>query len=129
MSGKPRSARYTAELIAVLTLYAVALIAMNVLDTEGWPQALRIALLLGPAAAAVLIVPVVLRFVATMDEFQRRVIAESCLVSMVVVGLTSFAYAFVQEPLGLPAIGLIWVWPALMGGAGLAQIPVRMRLS
>lgn len=121
--------RYMIELSSVFGVYTVALIVMNTVDADGWPTVLRIVLYLSPAIAALFIVPVVLRFVGTMDEFMRRVIAESCLVSMVVVGLASFAYAFVEEPLGLPQIGLIWVWPALMGVAGLAQVPVRMRLA
>lgn len=126
---KPRAGRYFFELSSVMVFYTAALIAANVLDTNNWSQFAQAGIWALPALAAILVVPVVLRFVGTLDEFQRRVVAESALVSMVVVGLATFAYAFIEEPLGLPQIGLIWVWPALMGVAGVAQIPVRMRLA
>jgi small-conductance mechanosensitive channel len=119
--------RYTRNLLTVFALYAVALVAANLVDMTGWPAPARLALNLAPAAAAILIVPVVLNFVASMDEVQRRIVTESCLVSMVVVGLGSFAYSFAQNAQELPAIDLVWIWPALIGVAGVAQIPVRMR--
>lgn len=120
--------RYTRNLLFVLAGYTLALVAANSIDTADWPLLARVTLALAPAAAAILIVPVVLNFVATMDEVQRRIISESCLVSMVVVGLGTFAYSFAENALALPEISLVWIWPALMGVAGLAQVPVKRRL-
>ena len=126
MNSAPR--RYTRNLIVIFALYGIALFVSNIIDVSNWHPNAQLVLAVSPAIAAALLVPAILSFVSTLDEFQRRVISESCLVSMVVVGLSSFAYSFVQGAHGLPEIGLVWVWPALIGVAGLAQIPVRIRL-
>ena len=119
--------RYMRDLTIVLAIYAAALIGTNMIDMTSWPAPARLLFALTPVIAAIFIVPVVLKFVAVLDEVQRRGIAESCLVSMLVVGLGTFAYSFAENALELPQIGLVWVWPALMGGAGVALIFVRKR--
>lgn len=125
---RPRLRRYLIELTGVVALYAAALVTLNLAPVADWPVSALLALALLPAGAAILLVAVVLRFVRTLDEVRRRVVTEAALAAMVLVGLASFAYAFVQEALGLPEIGLVWVWPALIACTRLAQAPISWRL-
>ena len=119
--------RYTVRLLGVVALYMAALFAINLVPSEGWPPAARFVFVLLPALAAGLVVPVVLSFVRSLDEVQRRILSEACLVSLTVVGLGSFACAFLVDAFGWPRPSLYWVWPALMGVTGVAQAFVCRR--
>ncbi|GGY47342.1 hypothetical protein [Parvularcula lutaonensis] len=123
-----RSKRYFREFSLAMGFYVVAIIIRGAVDLEAMPKPLSLTLLFAPVLATILVTIAILRAVFTMDEVQRRVITEACLVSMVIVGMGSFGYALVAEDLCLVEIDLIWVWPALIGVAGIAQCINTLRL-
>lgn len=128
LSGPFNLRRYLREFSLAMGFYMAAILLRGWLDLDAMPQAARLALILAPVLATVLVVVVILRAVFTMDEVQRRVLTEACLVAMVVVGMGSFCYALVAEDFGLPEVGLIWVWPALIGVAGVVHCINTFRL-
>lgn len=120
--------RYMTEFFPAMGLYMAAILGRGFADLEAMSPALRYALLFAPVLASIVVTVVILRAVFTMDEFQRRIITEACLVSMVVVGMGSFSYALVNDELALPDLSLIWVWPALIAVAGIAQCILTLRM-
>ncbi|MBB4658004.1 hypothetical protein [Parvularcula dongshanensis] len=124
---KAPARRYLARLSGVMALYFAALFAINLIPSEDWPVLFRGLFVLTPALAAVLIVPVVLDLVRSRDEVQQRIFTEACLVSLMIVGLGSFAYAFLVDAFGWPQPSLYWVWPALIGVTGAAQCVIKLR--
>lgn len=124
----PGIKRYLREFTIAMGLYVASILLRGYLDIDAMADPLRLALLFAPVVFTVLVVVVILRAVFTMDEVQRRIVTEACLVSMVAVGCGSFSYALVAEDVGWPEIGLIWIWPALIGVAGIAQCYLTLRM-
>ncbi|NNU15882.1 hypothetical protein HK107_06045 [Parvularcula sp. ZS-1/3] len=122
------SKRYMAEFIPAMGLYMAAILGRGFADLDAMAPALKYPLLFAPVLASIIVTIVILRAVFTMDEVQRRIITEACLVSMVIVGMGSFSYALVNGDLGLPDLSLIWVWPALIAVAGIAQCVLTLRM-
>ncbi|GGC95611.1 hypothetical protein [Aquisalinus flavus] len=124
---KKEATKYTIRMLAIFAFYTVSVIGINLLPADDMAPWMRIALSLIPVIPAIVMIFVILEFVRAMDEVQQRIITESCLVSLVVVGLASFSYGFLEGAIDVPPISMIWVFPALIGTAGIAQIFVRMR--
>jgi hypothetical protein len=93
------------------------------------PQWLAIVLALAPVAPVLLMLRAYLRFLGRVDEFQRRVQSESMLIAACIVGFACMTYGFLESFAGLPTIpgALLWVFPAMIGIWGVAQIFVRRR--
>jgi hypothetical protein len=70
-----------------------------------------------------------MRFVAKLDEFQRRIQSDAMLIAAGIVGFGSLTYGFLQSFADFPSIpdALMWVFPALCVVWGVAQIFVRRR--
>jgi len=119
--------KYTVRMAVLFIFYMAAVFGINMLPEDQMAAWQRILASLLPVIPAIIMIYVILDFVRSMDEVQQRIINESCLVSLVLVGLASFTYGFLEGAVELPSIGMIWVFPALIGTAGIAQIFVRLR--
>lgn len=124
---KKEATKYSIRMLAIFAFYTVSVIGINLLPADEMAPWMRIALSMIPVIPAIVMIFVILDFVRSMDEVQQRIINESCLVSLVVVGLASFSYGFLEGAIAVPPVSMIWVFPALIGTAGIAQIFVRMR--
>lgn len=67
----------------------------------------------------------VMVFYHSRDEFKRRIISESMLISALLTGFACFAYGFVEGAVDLPQISLIWVLPVMIGLSGLVSAILR----
>ena len=124
MAFKP--ARYTIELFGSIAVYGGALVLANRLYDQLAPGgALAVLIALTPVAATCLTAFVVLRHLFTMDEMQRKIQFEAFAISAILTGFGTFAIGFL-EAAGLPQPSFIWVFPAMIGGWGLA-LPFVMR--
>ena len=125
---KKAAATYSWRMAISCTLYAATVIGINLFDSSfALPQWQRICLALLPLLPALMMLASVLAFVRQMDEVMQRVMTESMLISVFIVGFGSFTYGFLQGAIDLPHISLIWVLPALIAFQGLAMIFVLRR--
>ena len=76
-------------------------------------NAIRFLLLAVPTVAILLMALVVYRHFLRIDEFLRRVMAESFAVAGAVVSIWTLVYALF-ELAGFPRISIWWVWGSLM---------------
>ncbi|RFB01578.1 hypothetical protein DX908_14955 [Parvularcula marina] len=111
----------------VMVVYVASVVGINLIDSENMSASARIALSLIPVLPAIAMVFVIIRYVRRIDEVQQRIITEACLVSLIIVGLACFTYGFVEGAVSLPEISLIWVFPSLIGTAGISLPFVRLR--
>jgi hypothetical protein len=91
------------------------------------PQWAVILVALTPLVPALMMVRTYLTYLRSMDELGRRIQTEAWLISAGVVGLGTFTYSFLEEWAHFPRIDLIWIFPALIFGWGLATFFVRRR--
>lgn len=124
---KPAARKYALRMIGIFAFYMASVIGINLLPAETMPVGARIAVSLIPVLPLIVMIFVIVDFVRSMDEVKQRIVMESCLVSLVLVGVASFTYGFLEGAVALPAIPMVWVFPALIGTAGIAQVFVRRR--
>ncbi|MBL4616621.1 MAG: hypothetical protein JKY46_02915 [Robiginitomaculum sp.] len=119
---------YFVRMLVAFSIYTVLLVGMNVVDNIfELPQWQRIAMSILPVIPAIAIIFIILEFVRTMDEVWQRIITESTLISMGIVGIATFTLGFMEGVIQLPDGILIWIWPAMIGIQGLAMQFVRRR--
>jgi len=107
----------------VASVFAAALAIRN-LELPQWAIVL---LALAPVPPALLMLRSYLVYTRAMDEFQRRLQAESLIVATAIVLFGSFAYGFLEEWANFPHVPLIWVFPAFSFVFGVAHIAIRRR--
>jgi hypothetical protein len=115
--------RYLAEFGGAMTVYVLLLLGTAWLLNRFPYGAWRYAIAVLPVLPVILVLWAVQRFVARMDELQRRIQLEGVLVACIGTGVLTFTYGFL-EGVGLPHLNWTWVLPlmfALWGiGVGLA---------
>ena len=89
-----------------------------------WAAALLAA---APIAPALLMLSAQLRYMRTLDEFQRRVQSEAVLIAAAVIAFATLAYGQLEDMAGFPDISLMWVFPALCVVWSAASVVVRLR--
>lgn len=122
MAGFPR--RYAVEFGAAMLLYSASVPLTVILEDRLEPQgALALGVAMIPVVPTLLALWAFLRQFWRMDELQRRISAEAMVVSALIVGLSTFAFGWVQGVMRLPnpPMSLIWVLPALIGVWGVAR--------
>jgi hypothetical protein len=113
----PAAKRYMREFPLASALYVGVLIgSVVILRRFDPPLYAAIPLALAPVAPALLMLRAYLRFVAGVDEMQRRIQHESMLIAAAVVAFGTFSYGFLEGVGAVPSIpgALIWVLPAMI---------------
>ncbi|MBL4838557.1 MAG: hypothetical protein JKY34_13360 [Kordiimonadaceae bacterium] len=119
---KPAGKKYVRELLAALALYGAILVGLNLFHKNNEvSHGLTIVLALSPMVGVLVALRVMLTFIATMDELERRKIMEAILISFILVATGTFAYGFL-EGVGFPKMETHMVFALLVGTMGLAQI-------
>lgn len=121
---------YGREMAFASLLYAGALIGcVYVARHLVLPQWASAALAISPVAPVLLMLRAYLRFLNRVDEFQRRIQTEAMLAAAGIVGFACLTYGFLEAFAGFPAIpgALLFVFPAMIGVWGVAQVFVRKR--
>jgi hypothetical protein len=120
--------RYAVEFGAAMTAYVVVLLGtVWVLKTYG-ESPWRYAVAVLPVLPVVLVLWAVRRYVAGLDELQRRVQLEGLAFGAVGTAVLTFAYGFL-EGVGLPHLNWTWVLPLMFAlwGLGVALAARRYR--
>ena len=120
--------RYLKETVLAFTLYGTVIFATDALLANGnLSPAEGTALALAPMLPVLLFAKAMLRFYRTLDELQRKVVADAVVVAACVVGFGSFAWGWLELRLAVPALPTIWVLPALFAAFGMALPAVSRR--
>jgi hypothetical protein len=98
--------------------------AIKSFDLPQWGAAL---LALAPIGPALLMLRAQLRYMRTLDEFQRRVQSEAMLIAAALTAFATLAYGQLEDMAGFPDISMMWVFPALCVAWSLAAMLVRRR--
>jgi hypothetical protein len=109
---------YTAWLFVWIGIYALLLFgSIELLDGRvvSW-QPLRIIVALVPMIPACGILVLVMRTYRSIDELERKIIADGILFGFGVTAIVTFSYGFLQRFAGAPDISYFFVW-AVMGAA------------
>ncbi len=105
--------RYIIELGLALIAYAVTLvISLRMLATGVDTQATRIALSLLPMLPGLAMCAIILRHLARLDEFQRKLQLEALALAFTGTALITFSYGFLEN-VGFPKLSMFAVWPLM----------------
>ena len=116
--------------------FVPAMLAYVFIMLFAWPKILTIpSLPLRGLAASLPVLPVlfvvraIIRRITGGDELERRISLESMAIATTVVGLVSFAAAFlvIARVIDPAADVLIWVLPGLLGVYGFARLTLTAR--
>ena len=88
---------------------------------------LRHLMAVAPVIPAIVAAWALIVYVRTLDEVQRAIMAESAIISFLVVGFGSLTYGFLEAFLNYPPIAISWVLPALSVAFGLSAFFVRRK--
>jgi|SRR5690554_2258924 len=122
--------RYTFNFTLAVVVYVICILLSRWLLNYGFiaePHWLRTLLAVMPMLPIFWGVHEVLIFSRTLDELEWRKMSEALMISFLVVGLGCATYGMVEGEPGFPRIGLIWVFPALLGVYGIALCYVVKR--
>jgi hypothetical protein len=104
--------RYSATMLILLALYAIALVASLTWLKAGVEGPWKYAIAVLPVLPALGIPFAVIRFCQAMDELQRRIQLESLAFGFASAAIATFTYGFLQNA-GLPDLSWVWVWPVM----------------
>lgn len=112
---------YLRNFSLVMVAYSVLLIVSRLLlNAEIDNQALRIIIAILPILPVPIGVWVIMTFVRTMDELQRRIQFEAVAFSMVMTGMITFTLGLLAD-VGVPQLDLTWVLPMSIALWGVGQ--------
>lgn len=118
---------YRNATILSFTLYGAVLFVVNsYLSKTGTDGMLPVVLAVLPILPVVYFARAILVFSQSWDELQRRIAFEAGVVALIVVGLGTFTYGFL-EGVGFPRLDTIWIMPLLIASQGVAQLIVARR--
>ena len=121
--------RYTIEFVPAILAYVLIMLF-------AWPRILTIASLelrglaaLLPVLPVLFVVRAIIRRITGGDELERRISLESMAIATTVVGVVSFAAAFlvIAKVINPGADVLIWVLPGLLAVYGCARMALTAR--
>ena len=121
--------RYTIEFVPAILAYVLIMLF-------AWPRILTIASLelrglaaLLPVLPVLFVVRAIIRRITGGDELERRISLESMAIATTVVGVVSFAAAFlvIAKVINPGADVLIWVLPGLLAVYGCARMVLTAR--
>ncbi len=113
--------RYLVELFCTLGIYTLLLTASIQFGRTmeaGWG---KLAVLLSPMIGFLLMIWVVARQVARMDEYVRRILLENIAIGAAITASATFTYGFL-ETAGYPLQSMFSVWMVLGGSIGVVTI-------
>lgn len=127
-TSKPAAARLFRDMLGAGILYLAAIAGASLAIKGGAPPPWLAALLAAaPIAPALLMLRAQLRYVRTLDEFQRRVQSEAVLIAAALTAFASLAYGQLEDMAGFPDVSMMWVFPALCIAWSIATVFVRWR--
>ena len=119
--------RWTMDVAVAFAVYSILVIGAPLVVEQDWSAVVRGALALAPMVPILYFVRALVAFYRSRDELQRRKMAEAAIVSVLVVGLSSFAWGWIALAGLLPPLHSIWMLPALLAVYGIASFFVERR--
>ena len=127
---KQAEKRYLKRTVLTFGLYGAVIYATDSLLANGnLSPAEATALALAPMLPVLLFVKAMLGFYRTLDELQRKVVADAIIAAACIVGFSSFAWGWLEIRTTVPVLPTIWVMPALFAVFGVALPVVSRRYS
>ena len=119
--------RWAIDVVVAFAVYSVIVIGAPLVVEQDWSAVAHGALALAPVVPILYFVRALVAFYRSRDELQRRKMAEAAIVSVLVVGLSSFAWGWLALAGLLPPLHGIWTLPALLAVYGVASFFVERR--
>lgn len=111
---KKINAMYYREFAGSMLLYAAVLVGALKFGATMPDGGLKTAVMVSPMIPVLLLVWVIVRHVARIDEYVRRHTLETLAIAFAITGAVSFTYGFLEN-VGFPRLSMFVVWP-FMGG-------------
>jgi len=112
--------RYFLELMGSMTLYGVVLwYSVTYVNAHAAPSFLKTFIALSPMLPVCLAALAIIRFYNRMDEMHRRAMLEAIALGAGFMAIVSIGLGFGTNA-SLPHLGIIWAWPLMGTGWGLA---------
>lgn len=111
--------RYRTRFIASMSVYAVLVVLLLPLVKRIEPMWAKVVLALVPLVPIVVAISEMLRYVASLDELERRVQFEAVSAALILTCLVTFAWGLL-EIAGLPQLRVVMVLPLFCLIYGLA---------
>jgi hypothetical protein len=125
---KPAATRLFRDMLGAGAVYLVAVLGASLaIKAFAPPQWIAALLAAAPIAPALLMLGAQLRYMRTLDEFQRRVQSEAVLIAAAIIAFATLAYGQLEDMAGFPDISMMWVFPALCVAWSAATLFVRRR--
>lgn len=119
--------RWAIDVAVAFAVYSVLVIGAPLVVEQEWPAVVRGVLALLPMAPILYFVRALVAFYRSRDELQRRKMAEAAIVSVLVVGMSTFAWGWLALARLLPPLHSVWTLPALLAVYGIASFFVERR--
>ena len=119
--------RWAIDVAVAFAAYSVLVIGAPLVVEQDWPAVVRGVLALAPMVPILYFVRALVAFYRSRDELQRRKMAEAAIVSVLVVGLSTFAWGWLELADLLPPLHSVWTLPALLAVYGIASFFVERR--
>ena len=119
--------RWAIDVVVAFVAYSVIVIGAPLVVEQDWPAVVRGVLALAPVVPILYFVRALVAFYRSRDELQRRKMAEAAIVSVLVVGLSTFAWGWLALASLLPPLHSVWTLPALLAVYGVASFFVERR--
>lgn len=113
---------FSVTMIAYTVLLIVSRLLLNTVDN----QALRIIIAILPVLPVPFGIWVVMIYVRSLDELQRRIQFEAVAFSMLMTGSITFTLGFLADA-DVPQLSLIWVFPMSIALWGIGQFIATRR--
>lgn len=120
--------QYNRRFLVAMVGYMVALIVSQSLLNTLTGDALRYLVSIIPMFPVGYGLSAYLSFIRQIDELQRRIQLDGVGFSVVMTGLITFTLGLL-ETTGLPSIGMVWVFPMLIGFWGIGVCVANRRYS
>ncbi|WP_395644549.1 hypothetical protein [Terricaulis sp.] len=125
---KEAHGRYIRDMAVAAALYVgFVFVAALIIRNLHPPQWALVVLAVLPTAPALLMLRAYVVYLASMDEFQRRMQTDAIVISTGIVVFGSFTYGFLESWANLPHIEMLWVFPIFCMIFGVTHIVIRLR--
>lgn len=114
---------FFAAMLYVGVVFIAALISRNLHP----PQWALIVLALVTMAPVLLMLRIYVVYLATMDEFQRRLQTNALIFASGVTVFGSFTYGFLEDFAGLPHVSMLYVFPAYCMAFAISHTIIQWR--
>ena len=119
--------RWAIDVVVAFAAYSILVIGVPLVVQQDWAAGAHGALALAPVIPIAYFVRALVAFYRSRDELQRRKMAEAAIVSVLTVGLSTFAWGWLELAGLLPPLHSIWTLPALLAVYGVASFFVERR--